>query len=462
MDVHALRSIEPQHDVEDLEVFDRIVGDASVWCFGEATHGVHEFLALRNRLFRFAVERLGFTAIAVESHHGDAALADDYVLGHGALAHETVQSVFSANAAFGWTARPFRENLELLRWMRSYNARPDTRRPIRFYGLDVGWSSASPPEWDGSAEVSSALDLVSSMDRAMGARLESELEPLLTRFNSERLETMTLADSATLRRGVAAIVAAFETRRPLWIERASDIEFSRALRHAQIACLLATSAERAGPPGSPEDPRGDRDLVLADSVRWVREREGQHGRVFAFASNGHVQRGPCSYVEPGWRDHPSMGRCLDAAMGAEMVVVGSMCGGGTHAGVDGRVVVVPSADASSVAGVVARVGSPLSLVDLTVDGTEGGTLGALERTLPMRSAADRDDPRLIASDSFDALIFVDRVSPVRQVEPDDIPHAAEDRHGVEASEATTDPWATGPGARGWRRQLHGDRCLRSI
>ena len=38
---------------------------AHVVAFGEPTHGAHEPLEARNRLFRFLVERMGFTAIAL-------------------------------------------------------------------------------------------------------------------------------------------------------------------------------------------------------------------------------------------------------------------------------------------------------------------------------------------------------------------------------------------------------------
>ncbi len=50
----------------DLLPLESVMGTAHVVALGEPTHGAHEPLALRNRLFRFLVERMGFTAIALE------------------------------------------------------------------------------------------------------------------------------------------------------------------------------------------------------------------------------------------------------------------------------------------------------------------------------------------------------------------------------------------------------------
>ena len=44
-----------------------IIGDAHVVAFDEPIHGAHEPLAMRNRLIRYGVTRLGFTAVALET-----------------------------------------------------------------------------------------------------------------------------------------------------------------------------------------------------------------------------------------------------------------------------------------------------------------------------------------------------------------------------------------------------------
>lgn len=64
-----------------LAPFAAIVGRARVVAFGEPTHDTHEPLAFRNRLFRYLVERLGFTIIVLESGLTESYRVHQYVNG---------------------------------------------------------------------------------------------------------------------------------------------------------------------------------------------------------------------------------------------------------------------------------------------------------------------------------------------------------------------------------------------
>src|SRR5688500_15556326 len=66
---HALpiTTLESGGNDSDLLPLESAIGAARVVALGEPRHGVHEPLAFRNRLFRFMVEQMGFTAIALES-----------------------------------------------------------------------------------------------------------------------------------------------------------------------------------------------------------------------------------------------------------------------------------------------------------------------------------------------------------------------------------------------------------
>ncbi|WP_129775007.1 erythromycin esterase family protein [Peristeroidobacter soli] len=121
----------------DLGALTRIVGSARVVGLGEGTHGAHEFLIVRNRVFQYLVEELGFTAIVAETHPVHAQLADAYVQGEGKLSDAAVEGVFSANRTFSWRERPLLENYQLLEWMRNYNAACEPSRRIHFYGMDL-------------------------------------------------------------------------------------------------------------------------------------------------------------------------------------------------------------------------------------------------------------------------------------------------------------------------------------
>ncbi|GHI40583.1 hypothetical protein [Streptomyces violascens] len=57
---------EPGTGAAGLQALGVMVGDAKVVGVGEATHGSHEFSALKDRLLRYLVEQKGCTAFALE------------------------------------------------------------------------------------------------------------------------------------------------------------------------------------------------------------------------------------------------------------------------------------------------------------------------------------------------------------------------------------------------------------
>jgi hypothetical protein len=57
-----------------------MIGDASVVGLGEATHGSHDFFALKHRVFRHLVEEKGFCPFALEAPWSTGLLLDDDVV----------------------------------------------------------------------------------------------------------------------------------------------------------------------------------------------------------------------------------------------------------------------------------------------------------------------------------------------------------------------------------------------
>ena len=117
----------------DLLPLESAIGAARVVAFGEPTHGVHEPLAFRNRLFRFLVERMGFTAIALESGFTESIGARSFIEGGEGDAETAARTGLSS-----WVNR-YLENRELIQWMRDYNAAASSagHRKIRLYGIDL-------------------------------------------------------------------------------------------------------------------------------------------------------------------------------------------------------------------------------------------------------------------------------------------------------------------------------------
>lgn len=119
----------------DLDALVEGIGDARIVLLGEATHGTHEFYALRSALTRRLIAEQGFTAVAVEADWPDALRVNAFIQGEGKDAEaEDALGNFERFPRWMWRNR---EVAELVRWMRAHNAaRPEDQR-AGFYGLDL-------------------------------------------------------------------------------------------------------------------------------------------------------------------------------------------------------------------------------------------------------------------------------------------------------------------------------------
>lgn len=99
----------------------------SVIGVGEATHGTREFFQVKARLFRHLVKHGGFRVLAMEAPAATGKAIDNYLqTGNGDPAHLVQGTYFFLDAV---------EIVDLLRWMRTYNASGTER--VHFVGVDL-------------------------------------------------------------------------------------------------------------------------------------------------------------------------------------------------------------------------------------------------------------------------------------------------------------------------------------
>ncbi|GJG86794.1 hypothetical protein tb265_19750 [Gemmatimonadetes bacterium T265] len=155
--VVPLATVDPTADLGDLAPLGTMVGDAHLVAFGEATHGTREFFKLKHRALEYLVRQKGFTAFAIEASLPEANAVDLYVrTGQGDPA------VLLSNLYF-WTWNT-QEVLDLIRWMRTYNAGVSPDRQVRFFGFDMQFPGAA---------IDSAAAFVHRVDPARAAAVDS-------------------------------------------------------------------------------------------------------------------------------------------------------------------------------------------------------------------------------------------------------------------------------------------------
>lgn len=121
-----LDSAEPGTDLEDFEPLRKMIGSASIVGLGEANHGSREIFTMKHRVVEFLVTEMGFTTLVLEENWGSALQLDHYVLTGEGNPSEYLMPLFQTQ-----------EIVEMLEWMREYNADPKNKKKLRVVGMDV-------------------------------------------------------------------------------------------------------------------------------------------------------------------------------------------------------------------------------------------------------------------------------------------------------------------------------------
>ncbi|MDQ3964161.1 MAG: erythromycin esterase family protein [Actinomycetota bacterium] len=135
---HLVESIDASSvalDASNVDaVIDRVSGH-SIVLLGEATHGTHEFYALRAEITKRLVTEHNFNAIAVEADWPDAYRVNCFVRCRG-----SDDDAISALASFTRFPRWMWRNEvieDLVGWLREHNSSRKPEEEVGFYGLDL-------------------------------------------------------------------------------------------------------------------------------------------------------------------------------------------------------------------------------------------------------------------------------------------------------------------------------------
>ncbi|WP_037825969.1 erythromycin esterase family protein [Streptomyces sp. NRRL B-1347] len=299
---HPLRSAKPGTGTADLRALGVMVGDAKVVGVGEATHGSHEFFALKDRVFRYLVEQKGFTTFALEISWSAGLRIEDY-LQRGDGDRDARQIVHEVMAGSPWDRAEF---ATLIQWMRDHNLQhPD--RPVHFLGDDIGAPSIDERVFD------------SVTDHVRRTRPES-----LPRLNELLTGLRPLDDAiAYLDRPLAERQRnAAKAKQVLdFVQRqrsggGEDFEF--VLQNARnIAQTYTFLSVNPGDQGSLTAMQRYRDQVMAETTAWWQRRTG--GRILMSAHNDHA-----GYAASDPTTYPkTQGSFLRDTLGADYLAIGT-------------------------------------------------------------------------------------------------------------------------------------------
>jgi erythromycin esterase len=413
--VHPIASLEESPDDADLQPLRNIIGDAHMVAFGEPIHGGHQPLAMRNRLIRYGVTQLGFTAVALETCLSSSKRLYDHVLGR------TTETESGLKEAFCYGFGDLPENLELIRWLRTYNAAQPPARQVHIYGIDL------TGQYFPSAfrSVEAVLTFLDRADPALGRDVRNQYADLIPVFRSDKYPKLTPAEKNAITGRIQDLLSLIQRERTPLAAATSRDDYEWALRQAVNAAQddaflrsLPPEFDRSLPnwwerfePSPVWDHNAEmRELAMGDNLLWVQQRECRRGRILFFAHDQHVQTdvgvlGSPSRPPAGqYRRIRCAGSYLRSAVGPDLVVIGTYFGHGVgFPPAD----VPPPPDARGMEDLLSSLSIPQFIMDLR----ELPSSGPLHAWFQLPHATGQDPYTIVPLRAYDAILFIDTITP---------------------------------------------------
>jgi erythromycin esterase len=359
-----LRTSDPAAPLDDLEPLRAMIGNATVVGLGEGTHGTREFSRMKHRIFEFLVERMGFTVFAIEANLPEAFAVNDYILtGRG-------DPKAALKGLYFWTSNTT-EVLDLIEWMRRWNADPRHMKKLKFYGVDMQFTPVA------------ARNVIAALPAGDPAR--DALQPLLFRRRP------TDDERANARQALERIIPTLRDE----IVRRNAIVLQQAMR-----MLTKISV---------------RDEAMAENLLWIRQQE-PGAKIALWAHNGHIGR---------VRAYTTMGVHLTRSLGRDYVPVGLAFGDGSFRArqlgaprMPVRTFTVGINQRGTFDGELARHGPPLFVLDARTAPVD--VVRRLSAGVPFREIGSTFGPEMRSGEykqgDFDLIVFIRHTTPSQPVE----------------------------------------------
>lgn len=330
--LHPVSAATLDAPTSDLRPLREMIGAAKIVGLSEGQHAAAEPLMFRNRLFKDLVENLGFGAIAIESGIVESRALNDYVTqGEGEL-----DAVLKQGFSAGFDT--FRQNAELIRWLRSHNAGlPPGEAKVQIYGLDV---SGSPGNLDAARGPETALDAaliyLRRVDPEVAAQMQRKVAAFLPALEGTNgYGPLQQSDRDALTATIADLVSIMERRRFAYIDKSSKEHYEWAMR-AAIGARQTDAWFRRMPLGWKladgfawtREAIDVRNQAMLDNLEWVLSRLGARERVLVFAAAGHIGATPMQYPQGPLHETVPFGVYAKDRFGPDYVTILNLIMGG--------------------------------------------------------------------------------------------------------------------------------------
>lgn len=298
---HPLSTIEPGGSRTDLPFFVNAARASRIIGLGEQSHGTHEHSRLKHRLIEALVRDAGVTAIAFEAPLLEVDDLDAWIKGGPGDPERDA-------AALTFWCWKTEEVLDLLRWLRAYNAAPTMARKVSLYGFDMQRTPRA---------VATLVAFLERVDRVRAQQARRVLATLGDPFAMDDYGT------AWKSQAVAITGVLRDVRQWLAAERADTTARTSAAAW-WTADRAARILEQYVEMETSEKPDG-RDIAMAENLQALGEREGPDGKIAFWAHNAHVD----AHVGATNDNQRTLGGELRTRLGPGYLAVGLALGDGS-------------------------------------------------------------------------------------------------------------------------------------
>lgn len=267
----------------DVAALAKELGSARVVGVGDALRGAHEELQFGAELFRALVEGHGFQLLALDAPFGEVWSLNGWVLDGKGDVEELLRGVT-------WGEWQRVEVLELLRWMRAWNADEKHVKKVQVVGLDVMHTRAA------------ALFMTEFYPRAdvIGGQRFSGWMTSFRTVNEKGLppyERFDEEDRTSLRLMMSDLVGVFPDEHDNYLVHVSEEEFQVAHQHVRTLGACEEVLRLAGQGWTTRD----RERFMPERLKWMLARCGEGAKAMVWGRNGVVGvQGEAEFGSLGW------------------------------------------------------------------------------------------------------------------------------------------------------------------
>ncbi|KIU75619.1 erythromycin esterase family protein [Bacillus cereus] len=267
LEAHAkpLKTTNPTASLNDLKPLKNMVGSASIVGLGEATHGAHEIFTMKHRIVKYLVSEKGFTNLVLEEGWDRALELDRYVLTGKGNPSQHLSPTFKT-----------KEMLDLLDWIRQYNANPKHKSKVRIIGMDIQSVNENV--------YGSIIEYIKANNSKLLPRVEEKIKGLIpVTKDLNTFESLTKEEKENYVSDAKQISALLEENKSYLNGKSK--EFAWIKQNARIIEQFTTML--ATPPDKPADFYLKHDIAMYENAKWTEEHLG---KTIVWAHNGHVSK----------------------------------------------------------------------------------------------------------------------------------------------------------------------------